>query len=612
MGDRVLDVKIKKENIVNFIYRTSIVISISVLIILCGEIIIRESYLEIYKYIYGSKQTFILSIALIFSILVFLYSIFNNIGISTIIVGTSYIILQTINYYKYIFKGEYLGPYDIKLLNEALTISSEFEIHPTSNMVWAIMCIIWLSIITVYTNEKVISKKKRICFGITFIISVLIICNVIKSDYISDKIGISLTKFNTNDNYENNGFIFTFINRLNKLEIEEPLDYSKESVLKILNTTGLVDKEDINIKPNIIIIMNESFSDVMDLTNMYLSEDPIPYFRQLKNNFTGGKVITPVIGGFTAQVEYQVLTGNFTFFTNVNNIAYLEYIYEDFPSLVRVLNDIGYNSIAIHPYNRDFYSRDNVYKNLGFKKYIAEDNFLDPERIRTYITDMEVYKRIIYEYEGNKEEKPLFMHVVTMQNHGPYSSKYNDYNINIESSYLDESNKTIMLEYSNLLKKSDEALKYLIEYFEEVDEPTIVLVFGDHRPVLGDNLSSYKQLNIVNEHLDYRQYHKIMNTPFAIWNNYQLNNLKYDNIDSTYLGAILLKMADLNYDTYFNYLYNNLCNIQALNEYFYIDKQGTVKSNSDMSIETKEILKNLWLLQYDRSFGNKYIDKVVE
>lgn len=600
----------KSNKLFYIIYKICLVTSISTILALCGEVIIRKDFYEMYHYFYVNIEAFILLILLLSSLITIFYCVFNNIGVSTILVGIPYFLGQTINYYKFAIKGEYVSPSDIRLISEAINISSKFNFYITPNIIWSAVCLVWIIALTLIIKEKINNKKERlyiVFISLTLFISLI---NTIKNNETVSKLGIEISMFNIKENYEDNGFLFTFINSLNSLDINEPENYSKNEVFKYLELSGLVNKEDIKSKPNIIIIMNEAFTDVTDLPDVHFSEDPISFFKSLQKEFTSGNAITPVFGGLTSQVEYQVLTGNSTYFTDVNNVVYLNCINKGFPSIVNVLNSIGYNSIAIHPYERNFYSRESVYKDLGFTDFISEEDFINPDRIRGYITDKELSRRIIEEYEKKQDNIPLFIHSISMQNHGPYDSGYNEANILLESEVLSEDNRAIVSEYANLLKRSDEGLEYLVEYFSNINEPTIILMFGDHKPILGDNMSTYKQLGVVGDTITYEQYYDIMHTPFVIWNNYGLTNEQYTDVDTSYLGAILLKIAGLNYDKYFNYLYNFAGDILAFNDKFYIDKNRNILSIANLNKESQDKLDDLWMLQYDRSFGKNYIEMV--
>jgi len=588
------------------LYKLCILLSISVSIGICNQIIVRKSIIDIYTYVYTNTKVFGVEVFLILGILTFLYYIFNHLGISTLITGGTIVSVYIINYYKYILKGEYLGPGDLFLLKEASNISQHFEFNITPQILWGAGCLIWLVILTFILKEKVRSKIRRIvgsCLG-GFIITISI------GFALENTVAANIDMGVVNQNYENNGFLFTFINRLNELKIDIPDKYSKAQVNSIINNIEIQPQESVTTKPNIILIMNEAFYDPTELPNIQFSEDPVSFFRSLQAEYTGGNIITSIFGGSTAQTEYEILTGNSVDFTGKDNIAYTRYIYEGMPSMVNILNSLGYESIAIHPYKKEFYSRDVVYSELGFDRFFSEKDFEEAEKTTTYISDRELYKKIIGEYEIKKQEKsnPMFIHAVTMQNHGPYSSPYDEHNITVEGERLSSDTKQLLERYSNLLKESDQALQELIDYFSKINEPTIIIMFGDHGPVVGEDYALYRELGVFSDVEDVQSNYIISHTPYMIWNNYGQKINSYTNIDASYLGSILLSEANMNCDTYFTYLYNQIHLLKAFNEKFYIDELNRIKSIEELSDEESNILEELWVLQYDRIFGERYID----
>ena len=605
MNNNVNRVYIKR--IGNIICRICVLVSIATSIGLCGEIIIRSSIMDIYKYVCMNTKVFSVSVLLILGILIFTYCIFNNLGIATLITGSLTVIVYMINYYKYIFKGEYVGPADLLLLKEAVNISEYFQINITLQMVWALACIVWIAIITLILKERIISRKKRL---VGAGVGILIIATSIGAA-LNNVVLANINTWNVNVNYENNGFLFTYINRINELKVDKPENYSQSTVESLVHNIVVHDKDSIQQKPNIIMIMNEAWYDPTELPDITFSEDPMPFFRNLQTEYAGGNIITAVFGGYTAQTEYEVLTGNSVDFTGKANVAYTRYVYDNMPSMVRILKNLGYKALAIHPYNKSFYSRSTVYEKLGFDEFLSKDDFESAEIKTAYISDKDVYKRIIQEYEEyNAQEEPMFVHVVTMQNHGPYSTEYNEHNITVDSSKLSNDTKKLVENYSNLLKESDNALKGLIEYFSQVDEPTIIMMFGDHPPVLGDDYAAYREVGIFDTYEGVNTNYMIHHTPYVIWNNYGQEFNSFTNIDASYLGSILLNEANINYDKYFTYLYNQIPLLKAYNEEFYINKDNQIKEVGELEEQEKQVLEDLWILQYDRIFENKYIDRI--
>lgn len=325
-----------------------------------------------------------------------------------------------------------------------------------------------------------------------------------------------------------------------------------------------------------------------------------------QNDYGKSNIITPVFGGLTPQTEYETLTGNSVEFLGSGNIAYINYVKKNQFSLVKLFSDRDYNSFAIHPYLRDFYRRDLVYEKLGFDKFISQEEFIRTDDISRYISDMDTYSKLIDEYE--KSKKPIFAHIVTMQNHAPYDSYNKSSNSSIKNNIQPESLNQVE-GYMRMLKETDIALEYLINYFEKKDEPTIIVFYGDHPPVLGD---FYLDMGITTtESMNKNETLELYKTPLLIWNNFDLKYDSYEYLDASYLSATLLDMIGVNDLTYYQIIENIMSKIRAFNQNFIVDNNNTYIPKNEINDEQKLILDELWLLQYDRIFGKNYLDAYV-
>ena len=197
-----------------------------------------------------------------------------------------------------------------------------------------------------------------------------------------------------------------------------------------------------------------------------VSEDYMPYFRSLQENTIKGFVTVSIWGGQTPNSEWEFLTNNSMAFMPYMTIPYQQFIREESPSLANVLKAQGYTANVIHPWNGSGYRRNTVYPLLGFDSFksIEDFNYEDFEYIRTYPTDLSIYKQLINQYEKRDPDKNFFNFTITMQNHSGYDLP------GLESTiFVGDDHKYPRLEqYLTLLKDSDDSLKYLIDYFNMV------------------------------------------------------------------------------------------------------------------------------------------------
>ena len=363
-----------------------------------------------------------------------------------------------------------------------------------------------------------------------------------------------------------NGMAVTFAMNLAYMSIEIPEDYDKEEVEQVLATyeknitsvsgNGSFQEEesDVSTLPNIIVVMNEAFSDLASLSDFETSEDPLPFLHQLQTgieNTITGHLQVSVCGGNTANSEFEFLTGNTMAFLPQGSIPYQQYIHGEVDALPSYLQSLGYETIATHPYNSTGWERNTIYPQLGFDRSIFISEYNRKEKLRSYISDDACANKIIELYEGKAEDTPLFVFNVTMQNHGGYSEEYDNFVADITAEGIDNIS---VKQYLSLIKRSDEMLKKLVSYFAQVEEDTIIVFFGDHQPndsVAGPVLKAEgKSVNSLSEEELLTRYE----VPYVIWANYDIDEATEADTSLNFLGMQVLKAAGIKLPAYQAYL----------------------------------------------------------
>lgn len=581
---------LKNKSIKDIIYYSVIALIMSFIVVYLQEVIYRNNFLETSEWILNHKYIFTLNVIIIYLVTWILMLSICNLGIVLLIESLAAIILSTINHYKVEFKGELLTFSDFNLVNEAMSIVENYNIQIPSIIIIALVIGIICSIILF--NIKIPKWKLK------FRMTMMLILVGILSGYIfslkeyETKFGLPNTTLIMEESYNEKGLLLGMIGEIQP-QIKKPDDYSEQRVNKIINQEKEVSGDAL---PNIIIIMNESFFKFDELEGINVSSEIFSNLKEYEENFTSGRMITPVYGGGTSQVEYEVLTGYPTSNTG-NRIVYSDLINEDIVSMVSILKESNYFTLAMHPYTGNFFKRNYVYEKMGFDRKIFLEDMDNPKEEGTYVSDRYLYNQLIQEYENRDVSKPFFSHIVTMQNHGGYAYSYDKYGIEVDVVGLDESSESDLSTYANLLKESDESLKYLIEYFSSLNEPTIIAFFGDHAP----NLSNYGIINTANNsNEEYIQYH---NTPLLIWDNMGLEKQELGYVSSYKVGSIILDSIGINGDNYFDLVEDNKV-LSGTNNIFI--KDGIIMDKSSLSMEEISTLNDLWILQYDRMFGRRY------
>ena len=357
-------------------------------------------------------------------------------------------------------------------------------------------------------------------------------------------------------------------------------------------------------KPNIIAIMNESFSDLMAVGDMEVTKDYMPFFRKLKENTIKGYTYSSVFGGNTANSEFEFLTGNTMAFLPDNSVPYQLFLRNKTAGLTYTLADQGYGPLyALHPYYQTGYSRYKIYPLMGFDRFYTSDDFsVFTDTVNYHITDQEDYDKIIELYEESQDDdSPFYLFNVTMQNHGSYDGSLLETGDSVRlKGNLEGFSKAE--QYLNMVKMSDKALKQLIHYFEKVDEPTVILFFGDHQPDLEDSfydtLLGEKVENLEGEDLE--QLYKV---PFLIWANYDIEEQTIERTSNNYLSTYLADVAGIEKTGYLEYLTDLREQIPCINAIGYWGSDGNFYDLEDESSPYYDLIHQYNLLEYNNLFG---------
>jgi phosphoglycerol transferase MdoB-like AlkP superfamily enzyme len=344
--------------------------------------------------------------------------------------------------------------------------------------------------------------------------------------------------------------------------------------------------------------MNEAFSDLSVWGEFATSEEVMPFFKSLQDEGVGGEIHVSVKGGNTANTEFEFLTGDTMAFLPTGSVPYQQYINSETPSLASYLKSLGYQTTAIHPYNRSGWDRDTVYEDFGFDQFLDKTSFTNPITKRGYISDQSAFEKIIEQFEEKDADDRLFVFEVTMQNHGAYSKESPDFTSYVK--LTDETNKTTSVEatekYLTLMHETDLALQEMVEYFEDQEEPVIIVMFGDHQP--SDYITNViRRICGVQDEDSLEFAQQGYRVPFVIWSNQGLEHQYYDGISVNYLSTILLEQAQLPLTGYQTYLKGLMGTLPIINANVYCDADGNYYQYGDS--EYADLLNDYKILQYN-------------
>ncbi|MBQ3078373.1 MAG: sulfatase-like hydrolase/transferase, partial [Clostridia bacterium] len=269
---------------------------------------------------------------------------------------------------------------------------------------------------------------------------------------------------------------------------EKPPEYTVDAIEAIRDTLAkkAAEKErSAEDYPNIIFVQLESFFDPMTIKHLTFSEDPIPVFRSLKDGNTSGKLNVPTVAGGTANTEFEVLTGCCLDFFGAGEFPYYSILREKaVESLATDLRINGYTATGIHNYTGSFYYRNDVYQNLGFNNFVSIEYMDGYEKTLTQWPKDEILKDVMKDAIRLTEGKD-FIYTITVQTHGKYIEIPEEMApvITVEGARSEEE-KNVMEFYLAMLTEVDKLIGDIIREYEDFEEDTIIVFFGDHLPGL--------------------------------------------------------------------------------------------------------------------------------
>ena len=521
----------------------------------------------------------------------------NNAGLSCIISHTSLLSFAFINYFVYLFRGNEFTFSDIRSIGTGLSVAGNYKLQLNDRGAYAIFgAALFIAFVRKCHVKFARAWRMRIIDAMLAAICVIIV-------------GMAAYDVNT-ETWEQkgtyrNGYILNYILGIRDSFIAQPDGYSEEAIQKLEKKYSSNDKDysKTDVKdPTIIVIMNESFSDLSVLGDLQTNIPLTPFIDSLKENTTKGYALSSVFGAKTPNSEWEYLTGNSMAFLPAGSVVYQQYISDTPTSIVSNLKDDGYTCVAMHPYYATGWSRNQVYPKIGYDEMHFIDDFDQTKILREYITDQELYDKIIERYESRGANEKLYLMGITMQNHGGYGEPYDNFN---EECYKIGRSYTDANQYLSLVHESDKAVKNFIEYFSKVDDPVEIVFFGDHQPSLNSNF--YPLLNgkgmsgLTEDELE-----ALYTVPFFIWTNYDTPEETVDITSLNFLSTMTLERAGIELPAYNKVLADMMETVPAINSRGYYSKEKQCYQHiDDATGEEAEWIKNYHMLQYNSMFDKK-------
>ena len=369
--------------------------------------------------------------------------------------------------------------------------------------------------------------------------------------------------------YEDYGYPYCLITTVFNTGISQPRGYSSQEIARIKRSVSSLPATTEEKRPNIIFLQLESFMDPLEVDYLTCSEDPIPIFRSLMNEYSSGYYKVPAVGAGTANSEFESITGMSLHYFGPGEYPYKSILQESTcESIPYILKSLGYSTHAIHNNEANFYARRTVFPKLGFDTFTSAE-YMPREDEKTplgWIKD-EILTDEILKCLNSTEDQPDYVYCISVQGHGDYPEEpvLEEPLITVSGSATPEQDCKWEY-YVNQIKEMDNFVGELVAALSEFPEEVILVMYGDHLPTMGLTVEDLK-----NRYL--------FQTSYVIWDNMGLPKKK-ENLATYQMGAEILGRLDIH--------------------------DGTLVRFHQARRNSKNYQVDLEMLQYDMLYGKKY------
>lgn len=533
------------------------------------EIVSRHSLFEAWEYMIGTPLVFLFNSFLITVTFSIVYMVRRRV-FTRILLSVFWLFLGTCNGYLLLKRVTPFNAQDLKVLSDALSLTGNYfsPLELALLIVGIAAVVIW--IISMWRRGGQYTGKVH---RILAFIGVFLWAGayVVLTDVAIDKRVVSNYFGNIAFAYEDYGFPYCFTASLFNTGISEPSGYSKGTMEEIdkdgslnVSETGRSEEE----LPNIIVVQLESYFDPTEVEWLQFSEDPIPNLRKMYQEYSSGYFKVPSVGAGTANTEFEVLTGMSMRFFGPGEYPYKTYgKTKVIESAASALRQLGYGAEALHNNGGNFYSRAQVFNNMGFDHFTSKE-FMNILRTTPngWATDDILIPNILESMDTTEEQD--FVFTISVQGHGEYPTEQIIENPAITISGVeDEGTRNAWEYYVNQVYEMDKFAGDLVAAMEKRGEPTVVVFYGDHLPTMDLQAKDMKSKYLYN-------------TNYVIWDNIGLEK-KDGNYAAYQIMSEVLERLDIHTGTVFNY--------------------------HQQRHQTKDYLADLEILQYDILYGKQYV-----
>lgn len=498
-----------------------------------------------------------------------------------IFVTMFFIILGIVNCVILLNRVSPFGYTDLYMISDLLTMQDSNYFSAEQAMLAVAALIIYIIIMVIYA-VKGPKKQDAKPFWQRLILVVALFASLYPSTLFLRNSGIMTSYFgNLAQGYLDYGYLYGFSTSVLDRGMNRPFGYSEAKIDSILeNDNAYVQTLQTadGTKPNIVVILLESFYDVSECKFLETNEDPIPFIHSLEQNYSTGHCIVPVVGAGTCNSEFEVLTGLSCGFFGPGEYPQKTILKEvDVESYADVLSDLGYGTHVVHNNGGNFYSRKNAFSQMGFDTFTSKEmlDITEYTPLGNWPTDDILLGATMDAMDTT--EGSDFIYTITVEGHGSYPTYEveTDPEIKVKANGKTEEENYAWSYYVNRIHNVDDFIKQYIQAFDERGEDTLVIMFGDHLPTMGltpDEVAT----------------NDLYQTKYFTWNNF---GMEKEDMDLTTYQLV---------SEYLNRLDIHSGNINGYHQ---------TAMAAGKKYGTSDYLNDLRMLQYDIMYGNRYTYK---
>jgi len=578
-------------------------------------------------------NTYLLTVLILFLIYLGLYGLFNRFFYSSAFYFAFFAIYAVADRLKVMSREEPILPSDLILLKNVKGLLSMV----TFKITMEVLAILIVLIVVCILLERHFGKNMLHFGKFTRLLFVALAALSIGSFYTAGdddswtyqvlaKAGYTNYASNINQSANSNGPMLTFLGNMYVDVMDKPDGYSKQRMDKLVKEYKdeakdiNEDRDNNNLSDQtLIFVLSESFADPTRVPNINLNQDPIPNIRNIKNNTTSGLMMSSGYGGGTANMEYMTLTGlAMNQFSDSLQAPYTQLVNkQDDP--INIANSFK-TSAAIHPFHGNFYNRNSVYKKFGIQSFRNLDTKgslalkqADVLPQMEYVSDTSAYNDTLWQIDQAKGGQ--FINLVTMQNHMPYTNKYQDNPYKVTGNAVTDKSRSLVENFSRSINYTDTSTKEFLDKLDALNKPVTVVWYGDHLPGIYDGNDIYKY-NVVEHETDYFIY----SNKYARDHGEGTTKLDSDTQVTDPNGFIPLALKQMNQKVtpYYALLTKVQEDVPAMaksidenTNNLYVNNKGKQVNEEQLTEKQKKIIHDYKLVQYDLTSGKGYIKATI-